>query len=441
MIRWRFALASFALFASTAPMGVARAAVDLTGDWYFGIDAQPSGLIQLVQSGTTLTMPGVGATGTIDPDSGAFTLTSPLLSPPSFCGFILNGQADMAGNTFSGSGLVATTSPDCHSIFCACQATIPLIHFGSRSPCGNGVVDGGEACDGGHLGREGDCCQLGCSGPAEPAGTTCLADGSLCTIDTCDAVGTCNHVAGNAGTECRPAFDPCDAAESCDGVAATCPSDAKQPDGTDCSDPWFCNGEETDCQAGVCQSGTAPCALGCDELTDVCLADCPAAPLSCRAAEKSRLLINGTGSEATDKLVWKWIRGEATSQGEFADPMLVTGYSLCLYAGTTQSLVTDYVVPADANEWKAVGSKGYRFDDASAAADGISKLKLLGSAQDTAKVLAKGKGANLPDLPLPLVPPVVVQLVHGQSGLCWGATFSEDQMTRNDEVQLKAKAP
>ncbi len=57
------------------------------------------------------------------------------------------------------------------------------------------------------------------------------------------------------------------------------------------------------------------------------------------------------------------------------------------------------------------------------------------------KVQVTGKGVGLPDLPLPVIAPVIVQLVNETSGLCWGALFSGQEVIRNEPDQLKAKAP
>jgi uncharacterized delta-60 repeat protein len=64
--------------------------------------------------------------------------------------------------------------------------------------CGNGVLDVGEACDGGAL-IDGDCCS------------------STCTLLP-------------AATVCRPLEDACDVVDLCDGSSAVCP-DARLPDG------------------------------------------------------------------------------------------------------------------------------------------------------------------------------------------------------------------
>jgi hypothetical protein len=141
--------------------------------------------------------------------------------------------------------------------------------------------------------------------------------------------------------------------------------------GTPCPDGLFCNGNES-CQGGICQAGTNPCPALCDEGTDQCAATaCQPAPQTCWAALKSILVAkNNVGDDGKDKLVWKWVRGEAISQTEFGDPMDTAAYALCVYADG--ALVGEAVVPASASQWSALSTKGYKYSDAAATAGGIT---------------------------------------------------------------------
>jgi len=55
-------------------------------------------------------------------------------------------------------------------------------------------------------------------------------DGSVCSIDSCDALAGCLHAPGNSGTVCRPPSGlACDTAELCNGVSPACPVDTGGP--------------------------------------------------------------------------------------------------------------------------------------------------------------------------------------------------------------------
>lgn len=164
-------------------------------------------------------------------------------------------------------------------------------------------------------------------------------------------------------------------------------------------------------------------------------------PETCRAAGKSLLLVKNRSDSAKDKLLWKWTRGAPSGQMEFADPTTTANYALCIYGGTTSALIGQSVIPAGANTWSVLSTKGYRYTDPTAAAGGIAKVLLKGSTQNKSAVRVRGKGAGLPVLPLPVAAPVTVQLVNGDNGLCWGASFGDSQLLKNDADELKGRAP
>jgi cysteine-rich repeat protein len=75
--------------------------------------------------------------------------------------------------------------------------------------CGDGVVQGDEACDDGNA-ADGDCCTALCA--LDAPSTACTADADPCTVDACDATGTCAHALapGLDGAACliRRLIDP-----------------------------------------------------------------------------------------------------------------------------------------------------------------------------------------------------------------------------------------
>jgi cysteine-rich repeat protein len=223
--------------------------------------------------------------------------------------------------------------------------------------CGDGILDGGEACDDGNN-ANGDCCS------------------ATCTFE--------------------PASSPCTGA-------------------TLCAESGQCDG------AGACVSAPRG---------------------SCRGALKSILLLkNDPSDDSKDKLIWKWIKGDQTTQADFGVPTGTTNYALCIFAGTTNTLIADPEIPADPVLWTAIGTKGYKYKDPSGGSDGIQKVILKGGDQGKAKALVKGKGANLPDPPPgPFALPVTAQLVNSSNNICFEGVYNMSDIIKNDPEQFKAKA-
>jgi hypothetical protein len=172
-----------------------------------------------------------------------------------------------------------------------------------------GVCDVAESCDG----VNNDC-------PADGKSTAqCRAAAGVCDVaESCDGVNNDCPADAKSTAVCRGAAGVCDVADSCDGVGDDCPADQKQPDGLSCSDGLFCNGDET-CQSGTCVDGPDPCAFTgtCSEAMDTCLSSaCPSAPQAgCRTAQKNALLIKNKTFDGSDKLIWKFLKGQQTDAG------------------------------------------------------------------------------------------------------------------------------
>src|SRR5262249_55598306 len=119
-------------------------------------------------------------------------------------------------------------------------------------------------------------------------------------------------------------------------------------------------------------------------------AGCPAVPeISCRTAHKSLLVITNITDDATDKLIWKWKRGQSVSQTEYGDPTTTAEYALCVYDNSGFRIGID--IPPDAMKWSPLSNKGYEYRDQGAAADGVTRVLL-----NTTTALLQGKGPNLP---------------------------------------------
>ncbi|MDX2170107.1 MAG: hypothetical protein SF182_23755 [Deltaproteobacteria bacterium] len=326
------------------------------------------------------------------------------------------------------------THPDTCDGAGACQPN----HEAATTVCRAASV--GETCDAVEL-----CDGAGACPPdlVEPSSTVCRAAVDVCdAAEHCDGMGTaCPADALEPNTTvCRADAGACDVAETCSGSATACPADAFETDGTPCPDGLFCNGVDA-CQSGVCVAPGSPCSMGetCNEASDGCfLGGCPTAPGVCQTAAKSLLLVKNDANDAKDKLIWKWIKGGAATQADFADPTAGAEYAFCLYDGG--ALLTAATVPPSATSWSPVGSVGYKYKDASGAADGAQKLILKGTGTaGKSKALIKGKGANLPFAPLvqPFGGPVVAQLRNNATGYCMQGSYSAP--IKNSATQYKAK--
>jgi hypothetical protein len=295
-------------------------------------------------------------------------------------------------------------------------------------------------------------CRAGSGDLCDPDETCPGTPGNACPSDTvsssstvcrasagdCDAAENCSGTAGTAcgadlkepnTTSCRNAVDACDVTEFCDGSTDTCPVDALQPNNTPCPDGLFCNGTET-CQSGVCVDQTDPCVVAsiCNESADVCQTDaCPPAPQpSCLTAVKSLLIIKNKTDNTKDKMIWKFIKGQPSTQSDFADPTVGADYALCIYAGSTQALVGETAIPAGAN-WSPIGTKGFKYNDSTFASDGVQKVLVSGTNESgKTKALLKARGTNMIDPidSIGLQSPVKAQLINYQNGKCWQGTYT-----------------
>jgi hypothetical protein len=138
------------------------------------------------------------------------------------------------------------------------------------------------------------------------------------------------------------------------------------------------------------------------------------------------------GDDQRDKMTFRWARGDATSAGELGDPTVATKYFVCVwdYAGGTPSVVMEMVATPAGNCagrpcWRSTGGgEGYRYKDPGLLPNGIQQLTIRSGSIGRAKVILKGKGALLPDPPMPFqrTPRITVQVVN-DLGNCWGADY------------------
>ncbi|MBX3023938.1 hypothetical protein KF840_03415 [bacterium] len=166
---------------------------------------------------------------------------------------------------------------------------------------------------------------------------------------------------------------------------------------------------------------------------------CAATPaVGCRTAQKSGLVLKNNPTPAKNKLVWKWAKGQSTTQADFGDPKDGTAnYALCIY---DNGALAGSTLVAPGTGWSVLSTKGWKFLDKAGSQTGVQKIILKGSTDNKAKALVKGKGAGLPVIAPPLTGPVTAQLVNSQSGLCWQSVFNSP-FTKNGAGSFKAKAP
>src|SRR4051812_29511804 len=127
---------------------------------------------------------------------------------------------------------------------------------------------------------------------------------------------------------------------------------------------------------------------------------CPQfAQSGCLIASKSRMSLLDQPGQEKDQLLWKWSQGQHVSQTVLADPTQSSEFSLCIYAGTAETLIGDVRIPAGP-PWKKLGEKGYGFKGAAPSGASFVLLKAGDSGQASATV--KGRGPGLPDGLVPI---------------------------------------
>ncbi|HUS31272.1 MAG TPA: OmpA family protein [Kofleriaceae bacterium] len=196
--------------------------------------------------------------GTCDEDSdchsGVCDPTSDVCEPANVCGngHVEGSEACDDGNTVGGDtceancklpiGAPCTDDNQCNSGTCDTPGSDTCE---PANTCGNGHVEGTEACDDGNT-SGGDTCEADCK----------LPNGSGCTTDNQCHSGVCDpssHV-------CEPA-NTCgnghlDAGETCDDGnivgGDTCEADCKLPNGSGCT-------TDTQCHSGVCDPTSHQC--------------------------------------------------------------------------------------------------------------------------------------------------------------------------------------
>ena len=404
----------------------AECAIDVTGSWYLAI-----GSLQVsfgfVQTGGTLQAAGIWDVnfGTIDSTTGAFTLNIAQISSLA-CG-TFTGTVSADSRTLSGTARLFSTPPDCGSIECICSVSTDEPMWGSRAPCGDGVVDAGEVCDDGHV-APGDCCALGCT--LDPAGSACNDDGNPCTDESCDGSGTCVHTANTAS---------CDSTCAPGGICAdsVCESPQPAPPGT------TCDRDGNTCTADVCD-GTGTCSAGGPVDCGPC-GTC-ATPGGCRAnirpfcpsgAGRARVELRKGSTVSRDRALFSWGDPSAAAPAVFGDPTQSTDYAMCVFElapspDPNATPVAALSIPGGGTCngrpcWNPLRD-GFRLRNTAAKRDGgATRVTLRASETSGMTIAVRGAGAPLELAPTLDVPGVLVQVIErvGSADVgCWEATFS-----------------
>jgi hypothetical protein len=395
--------------------------VTAPGAYRLQIDTSISGDMHLVNDGGSASADVSGVSGT---QSGG-TLESGTLdiADPGSIGLSTGGSggiADGSSATFFG---VSNGAPVNHNLhFAFTQIVTTSSAGGDEAAVRLGINSG--------IGTEtaGDY-------PGSPA-RTIGDDGHFVTV-------TLTNLCGNSVIDTGPSY-----AEDCDDGAnngqpgSCCNADCTfATTGSPCDDGNACTTGDG-CMAGGCVGGTAitcPLCQTCDGGSGCIVAPRPSCKLT-TAPLQSKFQIKDKTPDTGDQVVFKWNKGAATSVSDFGAPTTTDDYALCVF---NPGLVLQLDAPAGgvcgtSQCWKTLSIKGFAYKDSQRTPNGVDKVSLKAGLAGKAKVQLKGKGPNLPTLPLPLALPATVQL-QSENGQCWEGVFTSANQQINDALQFKGK--
>ena len=378
--------------------------VNVTGHWLFNNGTGGFG----GAAGCAIEQQGVslagdcfdGATGSIDPTTGAFSLSSAGTCPSPQ----ISGSASM--DSLQGSATTEEEQCMCFYPNELCNKYAAQLCYECQLGClWNCQADPNCSCTAIGCSQ----CQAACASTCSIAYAQCCVQGCYCSTpatSTFMATRTCGNQLVESG-------EACDDGNRTSGDG--CSSDCLLESG------WSCTG-----QPSVC----TPIRL------------CSSTPqISCRQSKTSLLLVLNKGDASKNLLKWDWVQGDATTSTEFADPTSTAEYAFCIYGGTAAALTAEAELPPSPQRWKVSAAGGYRYKNPLGGVNGITKVLLKPGAQDKSVASLQAKGADLPQLPLPLPAPVTVQLMNGSNGLCWGASYDVSQITTDTANEVRAKTP
>ncbi len=177
---------------------------------------------------------------------------------------------------------------------------------------------------------------------------------------------------------------------------------------------------------------------------------CPASPAAgCLSSAKAKVLVKGSANPAKKLLKLAWLKGEAVSQGQLADPKFDAYYHLCVYDSSVSGdqMLADIIVPPN-GLWRDHSPKGSLYRNKYGDYDGVKLIQLKTGIAGKSRSKLKAKG---PLLPLPAAfdlnryfeqTVAVTAQLHastGSTGLtCWDSSFTPLDTKKNTSTQFKA---
>ncbi len=172
---------------------------------------------------------------------------------------------------------------------------------------------------------------------------------------------------------------------------------------------------------------------------------CVAAPPCSTGASKSKVILTNRSAPGRNSLKWHWKSTAAVDVSDFSpalDPSKVIDVCATDATGAIRSVHEVTGGPG----WTPTGSSGFRYRDKNLLQDGIRTITLKAGPAGKAKIIVKGRGANLGAPTLPLSAPAHVYLLlrsattsEAQFDACWDATYSSAAV--NSASAFKAKLP
>ncbi|HYD49171.1 MAG TPA: hypothetical protein VEB21_12520 [Terriglobales bacterium] len=173
---------------------------------------------------------------------------------------------------------------------------------------------------------------------------------------------------------------------------------------------------------------------------------CGATPFAgCKLARRSYLQIADKNNDNADRIQWMWRFGDMTTLEEFGVPQQTTTYSFCIYdqAGLRLQAEAPPAGLCDGRDcWRAHGSSrkptGWVYTSKDSVGDGIRTVSLTLGNDDQARINVVARGANLGSFdPATLAHDVKVQVL-GSHGVCWEATYTQAEVTRDRNGYYRA---